>query len=111
MPKLMPQGAAYDRIRKQAYLLASHGKVRYLLAADPNMKLRVVRKVATSGEQFSIASDRDNQPCAVFWGIDKTTVVPLADPDARAKTITVEGGGMFTTEIAFVPEPDGLFGV
>jgi len=102
VPKLTPKSIAHDARRGQTYLYATQGKDKLVLALDANGKTRVVRKVTAPSDTFWIASDANDQPCAVFWAIDKTVVFSLVDDKAKAKTIKQ---ATFDLETAFVPEP------
>jgi hypothetical protein len=105
MPKLSPRAIAHDAARDRTYLLAKHGKDTHLLALDPeSMTLASIRTFKAPSETFWIG-ELAGQPCAVFWAIGKTMVVPLADPAAKARTLKLPGDGTFEHLAAFAPPP------
>src|SRR5262245_43877447 len=107
MPALRPKGMAYDVATNTTYVVANHGKDRYLLELSDAMTLKVVRKLpATNSDIFWIATGHN---CAVFWKGESTVVVPLTDDPKAGKTKSLKGKLLWRAQ--FATATPGLYGV
>lgn len=90
-------------------MTAVHGKAKHILSLDPDtMQIAVVRAFTAPPDNLFWVRDH----VAVFWGLGRTIVTPLGDPQAKARTLKMPSDtAAFNLHSAFVPEPHGLFAV
>jgi hypothetical protein len=105
--KVKPKTMAYDAVRDQAVLLASHGKDRYLLLLSSTMDLKIARKFSAKSDDICWTADaQDGSPGIMLWNGDTTVFVPLYG-DGKGKVLKVA----LNWRAKFSTRAPGLFGV